>query len=152
VKQVGAGFGIREFDAADTDAVVALWESCGLTRPWNDPRADIARKLRVQPELFLVAESAAGADGSAGTVIGSVMAGYDGHRGWLYYLASAPERRGEGVGRALVAEAERRLVAMGCPKVQLMVRTENDAVVAFYDGLGYEVSDVLVSGKRLIQD
>ncbi|WP_241489379.1 GNAT family acetyltransferase [Leucobacter celer] len=152
MKQVGAGFGIREFDAADTDAVVALWESCGLTRPWNDPRADIARKLRVQPELFLVAESAAGADGSAGTVIGSVMAGYDGHRGWLYYLASAPERRGEGVGRALVAEAERRLVAMGCPKVQLMVRTENDAVVAFYDGLGYEVSDVLVSGKRLIQD
>ncbi len=152
VTQVGAGFGIREFDAADTDAVVALWESCGLTRPWNDPRADIARKLRVQPELFLVAESAAGAEGSAGTVIGSVMAGYDGHRGWLYYLASAPERRGEGVGRALVAEAERRLVAMGCPKAQLMVRTENDAVVAFYDGLGYEVSDVLVSGKRLIRD
>ena len=150
--QLGAGFGIREFDAADTDAVVALWEACGLTRPWNDPRADIARKLRVQPELFLVAESAAGAEGFAGTVIGSVMAGYDGHRGWLYYLASAPDRRGEGIGRALVAEAERRLVAMGCPKVQLMVRAENDAAVAFYDGLGYEASDVLVSGRRLIRD
>lgn len=157
--------GIRVFAPRDTEAVVALWEACGLTRPWNDPRADIARKLTVQPELFLVAVDrasgdAASGDGASGDepdaapghVIGSVMAGYDGHRGWLYYLASDPARRGEGIGKALTAEAERRLVAMGCPKAQLMVRGDNEGVIAFYDGLGYEGNDVLVRGKRLIED
>ena len=109
---------IRPFDVADTEDVVSLWQATGLTRPWNNPYQDISRKLSVQPELFLVA-----VDERA--VVGSVMAGYDGHRGWLYYLASAPERRGEGIGRRLVGEAEDRLLAMGCPKVQLMVRPEN---------------------------
>ncbi|WP_051038822.1 GNAT family acetyltransferase, partial [Microbacterium sp. B19] len=109
---------IRAFAIEDEDAVVALWEEARLTRPWNDPRADIRRKLTVQPELFLVA-----VDG--GVVVGTVMAGYDGHRGWLYYLASAESHRGRGVGRALVAEAERLLEALGCPKVQLMVRPDN---------------------------
>lgn len=152
---------IREFCAADTDSTIALWEVCGLTRPWNDPRADIARKLSVQPELFLVAEvgpTAPGAqagtvsDREPGEIVGSVMAGYDGHRGWMYYLATAPEHRGIGLGRALVAEAERRLEAMGCPKAQLMVRSDNAAAVGFYSGLGYETNDVLVLGKRLIAD
>lgn len=139
-------FAIREFALADTEPVVALWEACGLTRPWNDARVDIARKVAVQPELFLVAESA------DGEVIGSVMAGYDGHRGWLYYLASDPGLRGRGIGRALVVEAERRLEAMGCPKVQLMVRPENTGVLDFYDGLGYEDVAVAMRGKRLIAD
>ena len=138
---------IRAFTTPDTEAVVALWEVCGLTRPWNDPRADIARKLTVQPELFLVAE-----DPGSGAVIGSVMAGYDGHRGWLYYLATDPAQRGRGTARALVAEAERRLEAMGCPKVQLMVRSENDRVLDFYDALGYADDDVLVRSRRLIAD
>src|SRR5690606_12407911 len=97
------------------------------------------------PDLVLVA-----VDGAA--VIGSVIAGYDGHRGWLYYLASAPERRGEGIGRALVAEAEQRLLQIGCPKVQLMVRSTNVGVLDFYDTLGYERSDGIVSGKRLSED
>lgn len=136
---------IRSFQTADEDAVVALWEQAGLTRPWNDPRADIRRKLTVQPELFLVA-----VDGDA--VVGSVMAGYDGHRGWLYYLASAPSHRGQGIGRALVAEAERLLEAMGCPKVQLMVRPDNASARGFYDALGYVSFETWATGRRLIVD
>jgi len=153
------GIRIRVFAPEDTDRVIELWQACDLIRPWNDPRADIARKLSVQPELFLVAEDGdpdpgLDPDGAAAAsrVVGSVMAGYDGHRGWLYYLASDPARRGEGIGRLLTAEAEARLLAMGCPKVQLMVRAENDAVIAFYDALGYEGNEVLVRGKRMIED
>jgi ribosomal protein S18 acetylase RimI-like enzyme len=136
---------IRAFDIADEDAVVALWEEAGLTRPWNDPHADIRRKLTVQPELFLVA-----VDGDA--VVGSVMAGYDGHRGWLYYLATAGTHRGQRLGAALVAEAERLLEAMGCPKVQLMVRPDNSGARGFYHALGYEPFDTWATGKRLIVD
>lgn len=136
---------IRPFAPADEDAVVTLWEVSGLTRPWNDPRKDIARKLTVQPELFLVA-----ADGD--TVVGSVMAGYDGHRGWLYYLASAPHRRGEGIARALVEAAEDLLRAMGCPKVQLMVRPGNVEARGFYDALGFAPFETWSTGKRLIAD
>ena len=136
---------IRVFEERDTETVVALWESVGLTRPWNDPRKDIARKLAVQPELFLVAED-------DDRVVGSVMAGYDGHRGWLYYLASDPGRRGQGIARGLVAEVEVRLLAMGCPKVQLMVRPDNDSARGFYDALGYEPFDTWSTGKRLIDD
>lgn len=136
---------IRTFAVTDTEAAVALWHASGLTRPWNDPHRDIERKLQVQPELFLVAT-----DGDV--LIGTVMAGYDGHRGWLYYLASLPDRRGEGIARELVAEAESRLLAMGCPKVQLMVRPENEAARGLYAALGYEPFDTWATGKRLIAD
>jgi len=136
---------IRAFALDDEDAVVALWEEAGLTRPWNDPRADIRRKLTVQPELFRVA-----VEGER--VVGSVMAGYDGHRGWLYYLATAASHRGQGIGRRLVAEAERLLGAMGCPKVQLMVRPDNTGARGFYDELGYEPFDTWATGRRLIVD
>lgn len=135
--------GIRVFRRDDADAVVALWQAAGLTRPWNDPSRDIERKLAVQPELFLVAVD-------RDEIVGTVMAGYDGHRGWMYYLASA--RAGEGIGRALVAEVEERLRAMGCPKVQLMVRTDNEVARGFYDALGYEVFEVWTTGERLIAD
>src|SRR5690606_25184716 len=91
------------------EAVVALWEQCGLVRPWNDPRQDIARKLAEQPELFLV-----GLSGSE--VVATVMAGFDGHRGWVYYLAVSPEHRRQSYGRQLMQEVERLLVARGCPK------------------------------------
>jgi len=138
-------FRVRPFERPDTESVIALWHAAGLTRPWNDPRKDIERKLQVQPELFLVA-----VDDDA--VVGSVMAGYDGHRGWLYYLASDPTRRGEGIGRELVNEAERRLETLGCPKVQLMVRPDNVAARGFYDALGYESFDIWATGKRLIAD
>ena len=129
----------------DTDAVVALWRECGLTRPWNDPHADIDRKLTTQPELFLVGETEAG-------VVASAMVGYDGHRGWVYYLAVRQGFRGTGAGRALMAEAERLLTDRGCPKIMLMVRSTNDDVVAFYNTLGYSADDVTVLGKRLIAD
>jgi len=136
---------IRPFDVADTEDVVSLWQETGLTRPWNNPYQDIRRKLAVQPELFLVAVD-------AGTVVGTVMAGYDGHRGWLYYLASSPTRRGEGIGRLLVETVEQLLIEMGCPKVQLMVRTENVEVHEFYASLGFEPFETWNTGKRLIAD
>lgn len=136
---------IRPFALPDTDAVVALWQDAGLTRPWNNPYQDINRKLTVQAELFLVA-----VDGSE--VVGSVMAGYDGHRGWLYYLASHPARRGQGIARRLVESAEERLVAMGCPKVQLMIRPGNEPASGFYDALGFEPFETWATGKRLIED
>ena len=135
---------IRPITDADIEPVIALWHSTGLVRPWNDPRADIARARAVWPDLLLVADDEG--------VVGSVMAGYDGHRGWLYYLATDPSRTGEGIGSALVREAEQRLKALGCPKVQLMVRSDNAPVLAFYDGRGYERSDVLVAGRRLLAD
>ncbi len=147
----GKSWAVRAFDRADTDSVVALWAEAGLTRTWNDPRLDIERKLTVQPELFLVVE-----DDSAGStserVIGTVMAGYDGHRGWLYYLATARSHRHQGIARSLVREAERLLRDMGCPKVQLMVREGNEGVLGFYDDLGYERFSVSNTGRRLIVD
>ena len=142
---------VRAFERADTESVVALWDEAGLTRPWNDPRLDLERKLTVQPELFLVVDDPeSGQDEPA--IVGSVMAGYDGHRGWLYYLATATSHRQRGIARALVREAERRLLALGCPKVQLMVREGNDAVLGLYDALGYERFSVSNTGKRLIVD
>jgi ribosomal protein S18 acetylase RimI-like enzyme len=137
---------IRPFDEADTETVVALWERCGLTRPWNDPRRDIERKLTVQRELFLV-----GVDPQE-ALVATAMAGYDGHRGWVYYVAVEPERQGEGFGRRLMAEVERLLEAMGCPKANVQVRTGNELVRAFYEHLGYSVDDAFGMGKRLIAD
>lgn len=138
---------IRQFRPADTEAAVALWHEAGLTRPWNDPLRDIERKLAEQPELFLVAE-----DIADHTLIATVMAGTDGHRGWLYYLAVAGSARRRGVATALIAEAERLLEGRGCPKVMLMVRRDNAAVTAMYEALGYDQDEVLVLGKRLIAD
>lgn len=138
---------IRPFLEDDTETVVALWEACGLTRPWNDPRKDIARKLRVQRDLFLV-----GVDSDAGHPIATAMAGYDGHRGWVYYVAVAPDRRGDRLGAQLMAEAERLLVELGCPKINIQVRAGNDRVIGFYEHLGYAPDGALGFGKRLIDD
>jgi ribosomal protein S18 acetylase RimI-like enzyme len=136
---------IRGFERADEAAVVGLWEACGLTRPWNDPHKDVARKLAVQPELFLVGvmEEA---------VMASVMAGYEGHRGWMNYLAVAPRFRGRGFGRTLVEHVERLLLERGCPKINLQVRASNPAAVAFYRRLGYAQDESISLGKRLIVD
>jgi ribosomal protein S18 acetylase RimI-like enzyme len=136
---------IRPVTDDDVDSVVDLWKAVGLTRPWNDPHEDIRRARAVWPELLLVA-----ADDAA--VVGTIMAGYDGHRGWLYYLATDPRRRGEGIGRSLVAAAEARLLELGCPKVMLMVRPDNTAVLDFYDRLGFEREGTVNTGKRLIPD
>ena len=136
---------IRAFHAADEGAVVALWQECGLTRSWNDPRKDIARKLAVQPELLLVGVT-------DGAVMASVMAGYEGHRGWMNYLAVAPRFRGRGYGRALVEHVERLLLERGCPKVGLLVRSSNPDAVEFYRRLGYAQDESISLGKRLIVD
>jgi len=124
---------------------VALWRQCDLLRPWNDPAKDIRRKLTVRPDLFMVGVV-------DGNVVASVMAGYEGHRGWLNYLAVAPEHRRRGYGRALVAEAERLLLEAGCPKINLQVRSANRSVIQFYRRLGYDVDEVVSMGKRLEPD
>ena len=135
---------IRPFLPADESAVIALWERCGLTRPWNDPHEDIRRKLQVRPDLFLVGLL-------EGVLVASVMAGYEGHRGWINYLAVAPEHQGKGLGRAVMVEAERLLAQAGCPKVNLQIRSSNQQVIEFYRRLGYAVDDVVSMGKRLEQ-
>jgi ribosomal protein S18 acetylase RimI-like enzyme len=136
---------IRPFIESDEAAVIALWQECGLTRPWNDPHKDIARKLRVQRELFLVATE-------DDRLIGSVMAGYEGHRGWVNYLAVSPPGRGRGLGRELMAHVEALLLERGCPKINLMVRAGNDSVLAFYRRIGYLDDAAVPLGKRLIPD
>ena len=136
---------IRTFQSTDEAAVIDIWSRCGLLRAWNDPRKDIARKLSVQPELFLV-----------GTVdervIGTIMAGFDGHRGWINYLAVDPDSRRQGYGRALMRAAEQRLYAMGCPKINLQIRKGNLAAVKFYRRIGFAPDAVVSFGKRLIED
>lgn len=136
---------IRPFTPADTEAVVAVWQSCGLVRPWNDPRRDIARKLTVQPELFLVATQ-------DDVVVAAGMAGFDGHRGWVNYLAVRPDLQGSGLGRSFMAEFERLLTDLGCPKVSLQVRAGNERVIGFYESLGYVDDQTVSMGKRLIPD
>ena len=136
---------IRPFHAADEAAVIALWERCKLTRPWNDPRKDIARKLGVQRELFLVGVE-------QGSIVAAVMAAYDGHRGSVNYLAVDPQHRRRGYGAALMRRVEQILTERGCPKINLMVRSANAEVVAFYRNLGYTPDDVVPLGKRLIPD
>lgn len=137
---------IRPFEKRDAEAVVALWRACGLTRPQNDPHKDIARKLRVNPEWFLVAERA------AGEIVGTVMAGYEGHRGWINYLGVAPALQRSGLGRRLMDEAEARLRAAGCPKINLQVRRDNQAAIAFYERIGFAVEGAVSMGKRLELD
>ena len=124
------------------DAVVALWQECGLTRPWNDPHADLKRALAGPSSTVLGVVK-------DGVVAGTAMVGYDGHRGWVYYLAVRPDCRGTGLGRELMQASERWLAQRGVPKVQLMVRTTNAAVVAFYQALGYQDGEVVVLGKFL---
>ncbi len=136
---------IRAYQKPDEAAVVALWQACDLTRPWNDPYKDIARKLQVRPDLFLVGEV-------QGQVMATAMFGYEGHRGWVNYLAVAPEHQRQGHAKALMQRGEALLLASGCPKLNLQVRAGNTSVVAFYQALGYQEDVVVCLGKRLIPD
>jgi ribosomal protein S18 acetylase RimI-like enzyme len=136
---------IRPFRPDDEPAVIGLWCECGLVVPWNDPHLDIQRKRAVQPELFLV-----GCIGDK--IVASVMAGYDGHRGWINYLAVKPGSRRKGIATALMAETEKHLIARGCPKINLQVRSQNTEVIEFYKSIGFSVDDVESLGKRLIID
>ena len=137
---------IRPFKLKDKNSVVELWKICRLTRPWNNPEKDIERKLNVQSEMFLVLEI-------QGSIIGSVMAAYDGHRGVINYLAVHPGFQKKGYGKILMTHVEQELLNKGCPKINLLVRSDNLNVKRFYKGLHYdEQDDVKVFGKRLIPD
>jgi hypothetical protein len=133
---------IVTLDQHAATSAVTLWQACGLTRPWNDPYADFTRAVEGPSSAVL------GTYDAGGTLIGTAMVGVDGHRGWVYYVASAPDHRGEGIGRALMKAAEDWIIERGMPKVHVMVRRSNTAVVGFYDSLGYEEQDTLVLGRR----
>jgi len=136
---------LRPFAAADEEEVVQLWQRCEITRPWNDPRKDIQRKLTTQPELFFVGEQ-------DHCIVATAMAGYDGHRGWVNYLAVDPGSRGKGYGRLLMQHIEEQLRARGCPKLNLQVRVGNAEALAFYREIGYAADELVTLGKRLIPD
>lgn len=136
---------IRLYSDDDQSSLIALWQDCGLIVPHIDPDRDIERKLQASPEWFVV-----------GTLdedlVASCMIGYDGHRGWINYLAVAPAQRRKGYARQLMHHAEEVLKAAGCPKVNLQIRSTNQAVRSFYEKLGYATDPVISMGKRLIPD
>lgn len=136
---------IDTFTEGDRHRVVILWGECGLTRPWNDPDKDIDRKVADSPWGFIVLRL-----GNA--IIGSAMFGYDGHRGSVNYLSIHPAHRGKGYARLLMQHGEALLLARGCPKINLLVRTGNEEVTGLYRQLGYVPDDVVELGKRLIKD
>jgi ribosomal protein S18 acetylase RimI-like enzyme len=127
---------------ADVETVVALWQRCGLTRPWNDPSADIAFARRGPSSAVLVGRH-------GGAVVATVMVGHDGHRGWFYYLGVDPDLQGRGFGRAMTQAAEAWLAERGIVKAQLMVRPGNDRVRAFYEALGYGEQQRVIFAKWL---
>ena len=136
---------IRPFQLRDEDAVIQLWIDCGLVVPQNNPKRDIERKLKVNPELFLVGELDR-------EIIASCMAGYDGHRGWINYLAVAPNFQRQNYAQKMMDEAERLLREVDCPKINLQVRSSNVGVIEFYKKIGFNVDDVTSLGKRLEED
>ncbi len=133
---------IRAFRPDDQQKVIRLWEKCALVAPQNDPAADIACKLKVQPDLFLVGLLDR-------DIVATVMAGYEGHRGWVNYLAVDPRFRRQGIGRQMMEAVEARLQGLNCPKINLQVRESNKEVITFYRRLGYAVDAVISLGKRL---
>jgi hypothetical protein len=133
---------IRPAEDADTEALVALWEACGLTRPWNDPRQDIAFARSGPASDVLVAAE-------AGRIVASAMVGHDGHRGAVYYVSADPAMRGQGLGRLIMGAAEAWLVERGVWKLNLLVRKTNAGVVGFYEGMGYKEDGSVQLGKRL---
>jgi ribosomal protein S18 acetylase RimI-like enzyme len=145
VKQLYEHSNIRIFNENDRKSVIELWEACDLTRPWNNPDKDINRKVQFQPELFLV-----GAIDK--NIIASAMAGYDGHRGSVFYLAVHPDCQSKGYGQEIMVYIESLLAKLGCPKLNIVVRSSNVRVLEFYSQLGYNPDDVASIGKRLIPD
>jgi len=137
-----AEFIIRSYQASDESAVIELWYRCNLVVPQNEPKKDIEMKRKVQPDLFFV--------GTIGNrIVATVMAGYDGHRGWIYYLAVDPDCQRQQIGRRMMEKAESALKNRGCPKINLQVRTSNQAVISFYERLGFSNDDVIGLGKKL---
>ena len=136
---------IRPYQPSDEEEVIQLWIDCGLVVPHNNPIRDIERKLTVNGEWFLVGEL-------NGKVIASCIAGYEGHRGWINYLAVAPSFQRQGYGKEIMKKAEELLVNAGCPKINLQIRATNQKAVEFYKSIGFKIDDVVSMGKRLEPD
>jgi ribosomal protein S18 acetylase RimI-like enzyme len=136
---------IRPYRKEDERDIIDLWIQCNLVVSSNNPEKDIERKLNVNPELFLV-----GFFNEA--LVATCMAGYEGHRGWINYLAVAPQYRRQGVATRMMNAAEKSLKSAGCPKINLQVRTSNKAVIQFYESVGFSTDDVVGLGKRLVPD
>ena len=136
---------VRRYCSDDQRAVIDLWDRCGLLRPWNNPVKDIGRKLNANPDWFLVAVV-------RNKIAGSIMIGYEGHRGWINYLAVDPGFQRQGIGRRLMKEAEVLLRKVGCPKINLQLRATNKDAASFYASLGYVQDDVISLGKRIEPD
>ncbi len=134
---------MRQATDQDRNAVTALWARCDLTRPWNDPVKDFNRALKGDNAVIFVLEQ-------DNALIGTIMVGEDGHRGWVYYLAVDPDARRGGLGRQLMQAAEDWITTRNIPKSQLMVRSDNEQALGFYKALGYEVQPVTTLGRRLI--
>ena len=135
----------RKFKKTDTDEVIKLWKTCKLIVPWNDPLKDIKRKLSINDDLFIIGEK-------KNKIVATAMAGYDGHRGYIYYLAVLPELQKRGIGSSILSIIEMKLHKLGCPKINLFVRNTNIKVKAFYKANKYEFQNSQVYGKRLISD
>ncbi|MBK9927440.1 MAG: GNAT family acetyltransferase [Anaerolineales bacterium] len=136
---------IRPFEIQDQEQVISLWRECNLLVPSNDPKKDIQRKLKVNPELFLVGVV-------DDKIVATIMGGYEGHRGWVNYLAVSPAHQRKGYGRQMMETLETKLRAMGCAKINLQVRETNLVVVEFYKSIGYNLDHVIGMGKRLEYD
>ena len=137
-----AALAIAPIDDADVADVVALWQACHLTRPWNDPAADIALARKSSNATVLIGRD-------HGLIVATVLVGHDGHRGWVYYLAVDPDRRHNGYGRIMMAAAERWLRERGIEKLQLMVRPDNKGVKDFYQSLGYSMQERVIYARWL---
>jgi len=136
---------ILKFQESDRNEVVALWRQCNLISSTNDPNKDINRKLKCDPDLFLVGRV-------EGQIVATIMGGYEGHRGWVNYLAVSPEHQRKGYAKILMNKIEDLLLKMECPKINLQVRETNQQVIGFYHAIGYQVDPVTSFGKRLIKD
>ena len=132
---------VRPYRAADRKALVALWEACGLTRPWNPPDRDIELCVKSKHGAILVGELDGG-------IAAAAMIGHDGHRGWVYYVAADPRRQRQGLGAAIMAAAEAWLQKRNVPKIMLLIRPENKKVARFYKSLGYEIEPRILMSKR----
>ena len=138
-------FIIREYQSSDEQQVIDLWFACNLVVPWNNPKLDIERKLKVNPELFLVGEI-------NNRVIASVMGGYEGHRGWINYLAVLPNFQRKGYATKMMSAIEQKLKDIGCPKINLQIRSNNEAVIKFYESIDYFDEHMTSMGKKLSDD
>ncbi|MCZ6882292.1 MAG: GNAT family acetyltransferase [Gammaproteobacteria bacterium] len=135
----------RPFETTDQQAVIDLWKDCGLVVPWNDLVKDIERKLKFDRDLLLVGEL-------AGEIVASVMGGYEGHRGWINYLAVSPRHQRKGYGRLIMEVVELAIRQKGCPKINLQIRGSNTDMASFYQAIGYDIENVIGLGKRLEPD